>query len=461
MRVIREHPSSVFMKVFLSYPSEHERTAEEVSLRLSGDGHRVFFDRTDLAEGREYDRRIQDEINASDLFVFFLTPESVAPGRYTRTELTIAEARWRHPEGHVLVVKLADVPAADVPAYLAAVTHLAPQGAPAAEVLLAVGKIERRRAQRRRRVVAIASGLVLAGALAATLATQDITLSLGNGGERARMKLGQMGVEYTPHAFLESAKRGDVHAVTLFLQAGMDPNVRDRTGVAPGDFIQDDTALAHAARNGQGALVDLLLAHGAAPDSGLVPAAVYGDATIMGRLLAVRPRAGDAGTASRNRAVTGDDRVMNGLQSSLGEFRTERGAPAAIALWSAVMTDHPDIVRLLIGSGTHVDAASDGGCTPLWWAAREKHPDIVRVLLDAGADANARCDYDEGFIPTPLFAAVAYGTGDTVDLLLARGARIEARANGETPLDLATEDGRDDIAAVLREHGARAATAGQ
>lgn len=433
------------MKIFLSYPAEQRHIANEVFLRLSGEGHRVFFDRTDLAAGQSYDQRIGDEINASDLFLFLLTPESIKAGRYTLTELAVAEARWRHPEGHVLVVKLADVPAGDVPPYLSATTYLDPQGSPAAEVLLAVGKIERQRSRRWRPLMLGASALTLAGALAFIV----LQIWIPNRSERARIKLAEMHLDYTADTLVESAKHGDVNAVTLFLQVGMDPNLRNE---------QSKTALGEAVGNGHRAVVQLLLAHGAEPDSGLIAATVHGDAELV-RLLATRMSAGGTPMALTNGGSNGTDRVESMIESRWGSMITGRGTPRAVALWAAVMKNRLDIVRLLIEAGIHVNTTGED-CTPLWWAAEEAHPEIVRGLLDLGADANRKCLFDDVY-PTPLFAATKNGDLPIVQLLLDHGARIEERSNGRTPLDVANELGKTDVAGALRERAARAAMAGQ
>src|SRR5262245_52190727 len=70
------------------------------------------------------------------------------------------------------------------------------------------------------------------------------------GRDAARIKLGQLSLPFTDEAFLESAANGDVYAIKLFLAAGMNPNVADRTGM---------TALMWAAGNGSAEMVEALL----------------------------------------------------------------------------------------------------------------------------------------------------------------------------------------------------------
>ena len=122
------------MRIFLCYSSPDRTVAERIRLRLVADGHDVFQDRTGLEPGDAYDTRIADEIARADHFVFLVSPDSVASGRYTRTELGFAGRRWANPAGAVLPVMVRATPYADIPEYLKAVTVLEPEGDVAAEV---------------------------------------------------------------------------------------------------------------------------------------------------------------------------------------------------------------------------------------------------------------------------------------------------------------------------------------
>jgi hypothetical protein len=129
------------MDIFLSYASEQRAAAEEIALALRGEGHSVFFDRSELPEGEAYNARIREAIAASDLLVFLVSPESVTAGRYTLTELDFAEEKWRSPAGRVLPVLVKPVDKAAVPAYLRAVVMLRPAGNIAAEVAAAADRL--------------------------------------------------------------------------------------------------------------------------------------------------------------------------------------------------------------------------------------------------------------------------------------------------------------------------------
>lgn len=140
-RSTRNPPEKV--KIFLSYPSAHKDAAESLCFELQAEGHEVFFDKEDLPPGQSYNERIRSAIEASDLLIFLITPESVAKGKYTLTELKIACKKWPNPTGRVLPVMLEATPFEDMPGYLKAVTVLSPEGNLTAEVVMEVAELAR------------------------------------------------------------------------------------------------------------------------------------------------------------------------------------------------------------------------------------------------------------------------------------------------------------------------------
>ncbi|MBL8484481.1 MAG: toll/interleukin-1 receptor domain-containing protein [Rhodocyclaceae bacterium] len=146
-------------KLFLSYASSSAALAERLELALEAEGWDVFRDRSDLPPGEAYDARIAAAVEAAERFVFLITPDAVAPGRYTLSELEFARRRWPQPSGRVLPVIVAPTPLADIPAYLKAVTFLQPQGEIAAEVVAALRQPAG--AARRGKPVALLAGALL------------------------------------------------------------------------------------------------------------------------------------------------------------------------------------------------------------------------------------------------------------------------------------------------------------
>ncbi|MDP3225079.1 MAG: toll/interleukin-1 receptor domain-containing protein [Rubrivivax sp.] len=156
------------MKIFLSYPSARRELALRLKLALEAEQHEVFFDRDDLAAGDAFHQPIRDALAASELFIFFVSPESVAAGSYTLAELGQAESNWPRPAGRVLPVLVAPTPRGDIPPYLLAVTLLEPRGEPVAETLAAVARLSQPPVQQLRRT-AVGALVVLTLGVAAWL----------------------------------------------------------------------------------------------------------------------------------------------------------------------------------------------------------------------------------------------------------------------------------------------------
>jgi ankyrin repeat protein len=110
------------------------------------------------------------------------------------------------------------------------------------------------------------------------------------------------------------------------------------------------------------------------------------------------------------------------------------------------------------------DSAGDWWLTPLAWAADAGSAEAVKLLLKHGADVN-----QDAIVGTSALHAVAMGGSSrgsrdpdayrrTAELLIAHGADVNRRATGhpgQTPLDDALENNNEQVAAVLREHGAQ------
>jgi len=87
-----------------------------------------------------------------------------------------------------------------------------------------------------------------------------------------------------------------------------------------------------------------------------------------------------------------------------------------------------------------------GGDTNFSLAVRDRKMDVVTAMIGCGADVNLKTQ--EGW--TPLHTAAYYGPAAMIDLLVSKGAQVNARGNydGWTPLHMAASADKD--AAVVQ-----------
>jgi ankyrin repeat protein len=90
----------------------------------------------------------------------------------------------------------------------------------------------------------------------------------------------------------------------------------------------------------------------------------------------------------------------------------------------------------------------DAGRTPLHLAATHCQTEVVQLLLDKGARIDAKATGGA----TPLHLAAQAGCAEVVSLLLAKGAKVNARDDqGRTPLDRAQQWQQTNIVSLLEQ----------
>jgi ankyrin repeat protein len=108
--------------------------------------------------------------------------------------------------------------------------------------------------------------------------------------------------------------------------------------------------------------------------------------------------------------------------------------------------------QVLLDYGVDVNAQSNSGYTPLHSRPFRyfNDPRFVRLLLDHGADPNIR-EREDG--NTPLHLASQNGRTEIARLLVEHGASVEVQDNlGRTPLDVASWWRHDEIIKLLTEY---------
>ena len=116
-------------------------------------------------------------------------------------------------------------------------------------------------------------------------------------------------------------------------------------------------------------------------------------------------------------------------------------------LHKAAQNGHKYLVEFLIKHGAKVDITNSMGETPLFGAADKE---VVEILIAYGANVN-HVSGASGW--APLHEAV---NGKVAEVLVARGANINTKDNmNRTPLDIAVEHGKIDVAKFLISRGAK------
>ncbi|KAL0634675.1 KN motif [Maublancomyces gigas] len=160
------------------------------------------------------------------------------------------------------------------------------------------------------------------------------------------------------------------------------------------------------------------------------------------------------------------------------------------ALYEAVSGGYVETVESLIAQGAKIDVINNDGETPLHIAARGGHTEIVVILLAAGVEIDAACDANwtalyeavfgedvetvelliaqgaqidtvDSYGDTALHNAVRRGSYDVVRALVVGGANLEARGMSGTALQVASQDGNDEMVKILKSAGAHTTSVGR
>ena len=196
---------------------------------------------------------------------------------------------------------------------------------------------------------------------------------------------------------------GDADITARLIRAGATVNIRNNYGVSP---------LALAAKQGNAAIVDLLMKAGADPNDPIN----YINADETPLLHAARAGSVDA---------------VNMLLWAGARVNAREGWNGQSPLHWAAAEGHGAVVEALIAGGADIRHRSNAGTTPFLFAVRKGDMRAVKAFLAAGADVNEkRVDY-----ATPLLVAIINGHEDLVDLLLEKGANPNVEG-GSTDLSV-------------------------
>jgi len=223
-----------------------------------------------------------------------------------------------------------------------------------------------------------------------------------------------------------------------------------------------NTILFTAANGNQSKLIEPMLSKGANINStdkdGETPLSAAAQAGYLNAVKVLLDHGADANLAD-NRGRTPLDYAIEFEHPDVADLLRSRGGAKGkgtifdaakscdVAKVKAFLEENPKMLDLQDNWG------AAAGRTPLHYAIENGCADVVRFLLQAGANVNI-VTAQEGH--TPLHYAVFKGDIGMVELLLAHGAKVNVKDSlGDSPLTIATGKHRDDIADLLRQHGAK------
>ncbi len=302
--------------------------------------------------------------------------------------------------------------------------------------------------------------------------------------------------EYGETALGNAAYCGDVDLITLLLQHGADPKVKDEGSILANIIFAESldalkllveygadvnargshgqTPLMIAAYRGNVDIVSYLLDRGAdaslrdeGNQSALWHAIANGNAEVIDRLLAL-----EDSTSSESSIFLHDQWKRNLLMYALlhgtcafdsikklltygfdMNAQDEDGVTALLYTMQEARKNFPthELIKLLLEKGANVDMQSGKGETALIIAARYGDTDIVKLLLEHGANHEIR---DLQGATALHCAAYSFKPLETVQVLLKYNADVHAVDNeGRTVLMCAIWGGSSELVSTLLSDG--------
>jgi ankyrin repeat protein len=216
-----------------------------------------------------------------------------------------------------------------------------------------------------------------------TVCVAVLLFGCGQSKEQAIQGLERLNVKFTQDDFVRSSENGDLKAVELFFDAGIEGNAQSSAGL---------TALMAASKSGRIEVVKKLLEQKVKVDSqgkgGVTALMLAADGNQLEVLKLLLKRNADPNLEDERGWTALTHAVVQGNASCVEALAARSREEVNRGLLVAALMGHKDAAKVLLDHGAEVDTRAEDGRTPLMLAALKGDNELVSLLLQAGADSS-------------------------------------------------------------------------